>query len=68
MKSSSLPTQSILSFLSRFLIGIKHKQDTSQFNQTESINDEGNCPFQANANKEIQRVQEHYFLERRTSL
>lgn len=64
----SLTTQSIFSFLSQFLIEFKQKEDTSQFNKTEAINDDGIRSCQADVNKRIQRVQENYFLERRTFL
>jgi hypothetical protein len=68
MKSLSLTTQSIFSFLSQFLIKLKHEEDTSQINKTESTNDDQIHSCQADAKKRIQHVQENYFLERRNFL
>lgn len=50
------------------IIELKSKEDTSQLNKAECINDKKICPFQAEVNKRIQRVQENYFLERRSFL
>lgn len=68
MKSLSLTTQSIFSFLSRCLIELKPEEETSQFNKTESTNDDGTRFHQTDANTRVQQAQESYFLERRSFL
>jgi hypothetical protein len=49
-------------------IELKSKEDNSQLNKAEGINDEGIRSYQADVNQRIQRVQENYFLERRSFL
>lgn len=49
-------------------IELKSKEKTSQLNKAEGINDEEIRAFQADVNQRIQRVQENYFLERRSFL
>ena len=63
MKSLSLNT-----IISHFLVRLQHKEDKSQFNETEFINDDRSRSCQADVNQRIQRVQANYFIERRTFL
>ncbi|MCY7279217.1 MAG: hypothetical protein LH702_37140 [Phormidesmis sp. CAN_BIN44] len=65
MKLYSLTTQSIFSFVSQFLVELKHEENTSQFDTTEPIDDHRSRSYQAEVNQSIRRVQENYFLERR---
>lgn len=44
------------------------QENTSQFNKAECINERENRAVQADVNQIIQRVQENYFLERRSFL
>jgi hypothetical protein len=44
------------------------KEITSELNKAECSSAEGIRPFQADVNKRIQRLQENYFLERRSFL
>lgn len=49
-------------------IELKSKEDNSQLNKAKDINDERIRPFQTDVNQRIRRVQENYFLERRSFL
>ena len=49
-------------------IELNSKENTSQLNKTECINDKEIRAFQADVSQRIKRVQENYFLERRSFL
>ncbi|MEG4799914.1 hypothetical protein QUB63_08200 [Microcoleus sp. ARI1-B5] len=49
-------------------IELKSKEENYQSNKADCINDEKTRPFQTDVNQRIQRVQENYFLERRSFL
>lgn len=49
-------------------IELKRKEDNSQLNKAECLNDEEIRPCQTDVNQRIQRVRENYFLERRSFL
>ncbi|MEG3968496.1 MULTISPECIES: hypothetical protein [unclassified Microcoleus] len=49
-------------------IELKSKEENSELNKADYINDEKTRPFQTDINQRIQRVKENYFLERRTFL
>ncbi len=68
MKLLSLTTQSIFSSISHFLVKLKHKENSSQFNETEFLNERKSSSRQADVNRRIKQVQDNYFLERRTFL
>lgn len=46
----------------------KSKEDTSRLHKAECTSTQGVRPFQVDVNKRIQRLQENYFLERRSFL
>lgn len=46
----------------------KLKENTSQLTKPEYLNDEESRPFHDDINKRIQRIQQNYFLERRSFL
>jgi hypothetical protein len=62
---ASLNTNSTTSTVAPF---DKSKENKSQLNKAECLNDEGIRAYQADVNQRIQRVQENYFLERRSFL
>lgn len=49
-------------------IELKSKEENPQLNKADCLNDEKTRPFQTDVNQIIQRVQENYFLERRSFL
>lgn len=68
MRSASVMTKSIVSFLSQFSIPSKQQEKNYESSETELLQERNSKFYKININEAVQRVQENYFLERRSFL
>ena len=68
MKSALLTAKSIFNFFPQFSLKVEQHKGIPDLNKTGPMEEPNDRFYQANVAKSMQRLQENYFLERRTFL
>ena len=68
MRSTSVMTKSIFSLLSQLSIQSKQQDKNYESSEIELLQERNSQFYKTNINEAVQRVQENYFLERRSFL